>query len=64
MLLFKECELAAAKNAHSLIHIPVDWIDFQGENGMVDKGMMGKSYWMKWNAEKPVPDNQEEAKYD
>jgi len=64
VLLFKECDLAAAQNAHSEIHIPIAWISFQGENGMVEKGMMGQTYWIKWNVDKPLPENQEEAKFD
>ena len=48
VLLFKECDLAAAQNAHSEIHVPIAWISFQGENGMVEKGTMGETYWLKW----------------
>ena len=69
VLLFKECDKAAAQNPQSMIQIPIAWIAFQGENGMVEKGMMGEIYWMGWKqkpgqvqSSKPLPDTQEEEK--
>jgi len=49
VLLFKECDKAAATHPESKIQIPVAWLSFSGENGMVEKSMMGDMYWIGWN---------------
>lgn len=51
VLLFREADLAAADHKHGLVKIPQFCIDFMGENGLVEKTMMGKSYYMDWLVE-------------
>ena len=51
VLLFREAELFAANDKSSRIHVPMFCIDFQGENGLVEKTMMGKSYYLNWKCD-------------
>ena len=64
--LFAECDEAASEHVNSLIRIPTCWVEFQGNNGMVEKTMMGKTYNIHWDTNaggKPIAnDNQEEMK--
>ena len=64
--LFAECDEVASEHVNSLIRIPTCWVEFQGNNGMVEKTMMGKTYNIHWDVNaggKPIAnDNQEEMK--
>ena len=51
VLLFKEAELYAANDKFSRIHVPMFCMDFSGENGLVEKTMMGKSYYINWKCD-------------
>ena len=63
VLLFIECDKAAANHKYGLVQIPHVWIDFNGEDGLVEKTIMGKSYFLPWG-ESATADSDEEEKDD
>lgn len=62
VMLFAECDAAAEEHKYGWVKIPHCWIDFNGEDGMVEKSIMGKSYWLPWGEPAGQEDGQEEKK--
>ena len=53
--LFKVADAAAEEHKSSMIQIPHFCVSYSGENGMAEKTIMGKPWWLPWTVVKEEP---------